>query len=409
MATLFKKNAIVNIYTPTGILLRTIGNFNDVKFTKSLNGGLSECAFQTDMKFDYGGSDLLLFNEVEIRITDGDTVTQQGDAQSRIIYTGYISMIEREANAKGEMVTIHALGYYSLLALDVLKNGSQTTLYSNTSAGLTATLGSQGAADVSLMVRAIIQQYLTNSVNPRISWDAQDIPLTGTTATYSFEQMTYADAIDALRGMAPSGTYWYVNERNKLTFKPKSATPIHKFVFGKHFSIVHVEHSLEKVRNGILLWNGQTGAGSIYTHTEDAASIGMYGRRIATDNNYGMANSNASTLLATRFLADNKTPDVKVTVTIVDNNLALDDKGDQLGYDIESIQPGDTCSFYGFSPGFDDIFRDNMIITSVDYSFDTAVVTIEIVKSSLDDLNVTYGKQIDALGTGGIGIPTTYT
>ncbi len=182
------------------------------------------------------------------------------------------------------------LGYYTRLSLDVLKNGSQTTLYSNSTTGLTTTLGSQDAADIGDMASAVIDRYRTEASDTSIYYTADDIPDTSTTATFSFSQKTYRDAIDDLKALAPEGTYWYVDETGRFSFKPTPTTATHTFVFGKHFLDVNVQRSLEKVRNVLLLWNGKTGGSSIYKHYEDTASIALYGRRTTTSNAFGVDN-----------------------------------------------------------------------------------------------------------------------
>ncbi len=240
-----RKQAIANVYQPgSGALLATWTDFSFGGFTKELNAGPSECVLQLAKVFDYSGTDLILGNDVELRVSDKDTVAQVSDSATRIVYRGYISLIEREADGPSEQVTVHLLGYYTLLSLDVLKNSLQTTLYSESSAGLTTASGSQTAADLGLMVRSILDRYAAENTSPKITYDTDDIPNTSTTATYTFQQKTYREALDALLSMAPVGTFYYVDETGKMQFKSKPTTATHKFIFGKHFSAVHVEHSV---------------------------------------------------------------------------------------------------------------------------------------------------------------------
>ena len=169
------------------------------------------------------------------RETTGDN--QHDNLSARIVYKGYISLIERAVSGTSESVTVHLLGYYTRLALDVLKNSAQTTLYSHNTTGLTTTSGSMAAADIGLMVRAVIDRYRAETTDPKIFYvGTTDIPNTGTTATYAFEQKTYREALDKLKDMAPADVYWYVNEAGRLTFKAIPSTPTHTFIFGKHFS-----------------------------------------------------------------------------------------------------------------------------------------------------------------------------
>lgn len=400
-----KKQIIANVYQPaSGALLATWTSFSFDGFQKDINAGPSECVIRLAAVFDYSGVDLLLGNDVELRVSDKDTVVQVSDSATRIVYRGYISLIERDVNGPSEQVTVHLLGYYTLLSLDYLKNGSQTTLYSESGAGLTTTSGSTTAADLGLMVRAILDRYTAETSNPRISYDPDDIPNTSTTAVYTFQQKTYREALDALLSMAPVGTFYYINEIGRVVFKSKPTTATHKFTFGKHFTTVHVEHSVEKVRNVALIWNGQTGASQVYKHYEDAGSIETYGRRAEDIKDFGVNSAAAADLLGARFLADNKYPDIKIVCAIIDNN-----GQDPFGYDIESIQPGDTCSFFGFNSGFDDIFRENMLITSVRYTLDKVELTIELLGTGVVNVQRIQGQQINDIASGGLGVPESYT
>lgn len=393
----FPKSILINVYVQsTGAFITTWKNFQFGGYTKSLDGGLSECVIKLDKVFDYSGGDLILGNDIEVRISDKDTVVVAGNG-SRIVYRGYISMIERNIDGHGEGVTVHVLGYYTLLALDILKNGSQTTLYSDTTNGLTTT--SATAADIGLMMRGIITRYIAETTNPKISYNIDDIPNTSTTATYTFQQNTYREAMDVIKQMAPTGVFYYVDELGKVKFKSKPTTPTHKFVFGRHFKKVHVQHSLEKVRNVALIWDGVTS----YIHYNDEDSIASFGRKVERFVDHGLSSA-ASALKGARFLADNAKPDVRVTCTILDNN-----GDDNMGYDIESIQPGDTCSFYGFATGFDTIFNDNMIITEVSYNLDYAEVTVEIIKSTLIEEQQNQQRDISDVTNAVGSIPASYS
>lgn len=412
---MMRKHYTARVSDQSGTFISDWNAFSLRGFTKELNAGPGECVLTLAVPFDYDGPDVAVGNDVLIRVADIDTTDDDGDHDgfgSRTIYRGYISMVERQVDGEVESVLVHLLGYYTLLGTDLLKNGTQTTLYSNSAAGLTTASGSQNAADIGLMVRAVIGRYRAETASPKIytigsGAAGDDVPDTGTTATYSFEQVTYRQAIDQLRRMAPAGTYWYCDEEGRFSFKSMPSAATHTFVFGKHFTRVRIEHSLEQVRNFLLIWNGETGASQVYQHYQDDASVAAYGRRAQTENDYGIANVNAADAKGAKFLAENKQPAVRLTCMVSDNN------GDQgFGYDIESIQPGDTCTFRGFGVeqrwGMSDIFRDNMLITKVAYSPDGAEIEVEIVKSGLQEFQDKQGDEIAALQTGGLSIPTIY-
>lgn len=399
-----RKQIVAIVSKSDGTYIKTWPQLELQGFSKEVNGGPGECVLALPLAFDYAGSDVSYGNDVELRVSDVDTMAAKAPGDPTVtIYRGYISLVERNVDGANEKLVVHLLGYYTRLGTDILKNGTQTTLYSRSTTGLTVTAGDQDAADIGLMFRTVLDRYIAETASPRIGYDAADIPNTSTTAEYSFEQKTYREALDSLKQMAPVGTFYYVNSDGRVKFSQRPTTPTHRFVFGRHFESVHVEGSMEKVRNVLLVWNGEPSApAAVYKHYEDSDSIGQYGRRTETLNDYGIDSSAAADLIATKFLAENKDPEVKVVCRIVDNN-----GGSGKGYDIEKIQPGDTCSFHGFAPGLADVFRDNMLITRVSYAPDYADVEVEVVKSGLLDFQSQQGKKLEDLGSS--GVPETYS
>ena len=400
--SVFEKQILIKVYYPTGERIDTWDSFTFNGFTKELNGGLGECVIRLEKEFNYAGNDLLVGNEVEISVRDKDTISEPNDVGMRIIYRGYISLVEREAIGQKETVVVHLLGFYTRLSVDILKNGAQTTLYSDP-AGFD--LATPTAGDTGLLVRAILDRYIAETANSKISYDPADIPDTTIDVTYAFERKTYREAIEVMKSFSPEGTFYYINEVGRVKFGLKPTTPTHRFIFGRHFQQVKFEYSLEKLRNVVLTWNGEDGAGAIYKENSDANSISKYGRRAAIVDDFGIENVNAATALAAKFLAENKDPEVKVLCTIIDNN-----KDDNLGYDIESIQPGDTCSFAGFNVDLVESFRDNMLITEVKYYLDRVELKIEVVKSDLVDFQKFNSKEISEIISGGlVQVPESYT
>ena len=400
MTQLLRKNVQVLVYTNAGNFLTVWKDIPEVSFIKNIDGGLGECVLQLPKKFDTAGPDLFLGNIVEIRVADKDTAAIGGAASTKIIYRGYISMMDRVAVGQHEGITVHLLGMFSLLAMDILKDGTQTTLYSDATAGLTT--GTASAADIGLMARAVIDRYRAENTNPQINYTTKSTPLTGTSGTYHIAQKTYADALEALRKIAPPHTFFYVDENGTLSFRVGNATPDHIFVMGKHISSITASSNIETMRNVILVWNGLV-TGAIYSHYEDVDSRQKYGRRATRINDYGIDSQAIADLMGNKFISENKDPEVKITATILDNN------GDtNFGYDIESIEPGDTCSFIGFDVSLNRIFKEGMLITKVDYTLDRTIIEAEIVRTTLQDMQSRNDKNIGELGSGGKSIPNSY-
>lgn len=397
------KQIYASVSDQSGNFLATWPSFTLDSISKSINGGLGEAVIQLPVPFSYTGAELLKGNDVEIRVADVDTDAALGGPGHKLIYKGYISLIERTIDSGVNNVTVHLLGYATRLALDILKNSNQTTLYSYAS-GLTTTIGSFAACDVGLLARSVMDRYIAETVNPKMGYQTTDVPLTSTTVEYAFEQRTYKDALDQCKQMAPAGTFYYIGEDGMLKFGQKAATPKHMFTFGRHFNKVKLSDSLENLRNFFLLWNGEPTAGIVYEHVQDAGSIAQYGRMAATDNDYGVNDTGGADAIGAKFISESKDGEITMVATIIDNN-----GPGGMGYDIESIQPGDTCTVNGFPDTVAQFFRDNMLITDVQYSPSSVQITVEIVKSGLVDLQSQQGKNIGDLQSGGLKIPPTYT
>ena len=204
---------------------------------------------------------------------------------------------------------------------------------------------------------------------------------------------TYRQVFDKILSMAPANWFYYINERGVVYFKIKPTTPTHKFVFGKHFTDIKIFKSMEKTRNSLLIWNGVTVAGICRLYTDDA-SINKYGRRVTKLFDYGLNDTDTADKIGNKFVEENKDIEIKVVCKIIDNNL-----NSNRGYDIESISPGDTCSFFGFDDSLATLFKENMLISKVYYTLNEVTLTVEVKKSSLVEWQRILDNNIDDKST----------
>jgi len=390
-----EKSISIKVYDQSGTFLKEWPNAAFSGFSKEINGGLSECIIELGVPFDYQGVELAEGNVVDITISD-----KQVPAGKRI-YSGYISLIEPHVEGNMEGVTVNLLGHYTKLSTDFLKNNVTTKLYSDSSAGLTTT-ASGSAADIGLIIRGIIDRYRAETVSPKLYYSTVSIPLAGQTALYAISLKTYREAFDKIISMYGSNYFYYIDEDGLVTVKQKPTAPTHTFQFGKHFSSVKIHKSLEKVRNFLLIWNGETGAGSVYNHYQDDASIKQYGRRSEYIEDFGIADNTSADKIGAKFIAENKDPDVKLVCELIDDNV------DSInGYDVDSVQPGDSCRFVGFNQSLSSIINDNMLITKVDYTLGKITLTIEMNKSGIVNWQNKTAKEVNDLMSQ--GIPATYS
>ena len=246
-----KKYITIKVYDAHNNFQKSWENFEFDRFSKEINGGLGACVIILGEKFDYAGSDLQINNEVQIFVTDKETI--DSDNNEILIYSGYISQIEREAI--NERIKITLLGYYTKLAQDIYKNGRTTTIVESTQ-------------DVGLMFRNLMIRYCAETSNPKLNWTQSSVYLTTTTGTYTFEMMTWRESINKILSMSPDNWFWYVNASNLVSFSPKASASYvfkyHSFIFGKHFRNIKAVTSIEKVKNSLLFWNSIVGEGEIY-------------------------------------------------------------------------------------------------------------------------------------------------
>ena len=93
-------------------------------------------------------------------------------------------------------------------------------------------------------------------------------------------------------------------------------------------------------------------------------------------------------------MSEHKEPDIKVIVEIIDNSV-----DPYTGYDIESINPGQTCIFSGFSDSLDETFKENMLITEVQYTLSKVRLTIEPTRAGIVDRLEHIARQINDSNT----------
>jgi hypothetical protein len=400
------KNISIKVYRPSGEFIKEWTGFASFStFSKEINAGLGECIIDLAIPFGYSGNDLEVNNTVDILVSDRDTASGAGAVR---IYSGYISMYEISLDEKGATASVHLLGEYTRLSVDYLKNGSQTLLYSDATSGLTTT-ASGTSADTGLIMRAIINRYRAETANPKISYDQASIPLTGQSVLYAVNLQTYREAMDKMISMYTGYSFWYVDENGTISVKNKPSSPKHIFEMDKHVKSIKIQKNIENMRNSLLFWNGESATSVVYNHYDDDASIGKFGRRREFMKDTGISDSAAADLIGENYIAENKDPEIKITVEIYDNNgYALDSLGNPVrGYDIESIQPGDTCRFVGFEPNGANFVYDNMMITKVDYYLDRAVLTIEVTKSDIINWQSKTAKEVNDMKSS--GLPATYS
>jgi len=360
------KRYLYKVFDRNNQYLTTWTDVTFQRFRKQINSGLGELQLDLARKFDDfdEGASVDHGNIVEIWVVDRDT-------PARLIYSGYISGYGPSIDGPTEHVSITCLGFLTLYAVLIYKNGTSVTLTRN-------------SYDPSNIVKDIVDrvraEYVDDVLATKINYGANSIPLTGTTVSYTFTHMCL-DALTKVQELAPSEWFFYVGADNILNFRQGDVVPTHTFTFKKDFKKIDVFKNMEEVRNQLLFWNGRDSA--------DSAYLSRLYSNTTSKNNYGYRFEKATdgrvTLLTTAdkwgnaFLAANKGIDIRASVEILDNNL-----DETRGYDIESIEPGDTCRFANLPTSASATFTENMLITSVEYTPTSVVLEVESQGAALE-------------------------
>lgn len=292
-------------------------------FRTSINSGPGELVVKLARRFDaFGeGDDIVLDRKVDVYVYDRD------EPQGALLYQGFISSYSPILEGTNEYIEITILGYAVEVGQRILKDGAGNTTIDYTS------------EDPSDIMRDVIDKYIADGGS--LTYDATTIDDTSTTVSYRFANYTVKDALDKIIELTPFDWYWRIDPDGKIYLKEQSATADHKIYIGKHVSYMKPERSIEDVRNVVYFVGGTPeGDPQLYRKYTRSASVATYGLReeVLTDSRVTLA-STADTK-AGRFLDAHESPDTRTTIRILDNN----GQNSGIGYDIESIRPGDTIS-----------------------------------------------------------------
>ena len=355
------KKYFVKIYQPNGSYINTLSDVTFNGFTKLMNGGLGNCGFTLARKIDdFKELEEIYYNyRVEIYVIDKDT-----SSEGKKIYSGFIISYNPFIDGKKEGINFSCMGYWSKLTSSILKNGTAIEITYN-------------STDPAIMIKNIIDRYRIETNNPIINYTNQSITGTGTTTSYTFNSKTYAEAIEKSRQMSPSGFYYYLDTDNILHFDGKPSLASHTFILGKHFKSINVEKTMDSVFNKIIFGNGDS-IPQIFKLYSDSNSISLYDDRWLIEIDGRVTSSTTADAIGNWLLTKNKDPKIKTTIEIIDNN------DNESGYDIESIEPGQTCRILNVNSQLSSTFTDNMVITKIDYNLDSAKIELESEKADIN-------------------------
>lgn len=361
-----EKKYSVKIYDRAGTTFR--GNYDPIggySFTKMINSGVGELTIDLARKFDtYNvANDVNLLDEIQIWVQDKDSSGVK-------IYSGYVAEITGYINGQNQGIRLRVLGYVTRLGYTLDWDGTNVSIARNS-----MTPGE--------LVKDVIDDYRTTVADDRINYGASTVNVTGTDISYTSNVKSCLETIERAREMAGEDWFWYVDANNVFYFNSYSTVPDHFFVFGKDVSSLETSKSADDIKNELIFWNGLQPDDPHFLSTRyyNATSITDYWHRFENMTDGRVTDSASADEFGATYINAYKAPNISMKFEVKDNNL-----GD--GYDIESIEPGDTCKILNLEDS--SVVGSNMVITSVQYTPEKAIVYVsdlrEITGRSLTNL-----------------------
>lgn len=330
---------------PALIAVWTDDVISEPTYRQTINGGDGELIVRLARPYDdYGeNNDVSLNNGVEVYCTDVDLPSGQ------LVYRGYISGYIPTIDNEDEYVDVRVRGYGATLPNRLLQDASGNTEITYTD------------QDPSAIFLDIINKFRTNDVG-LLNADATTIDNTLTSVSYTFNTNTYKEALDTLVGLSPVGWYWRIGADGWVYFKNKSVNAQHNFNVRKDVVTLSPEKNIEDFANEIVFIGGNTGSENLYLRKRDSNSIDVYGKVVKKVTDSRVTDTATATTIVTGLLENKATPARRTLLVVADNNGASrnlgyttydvngnavsknysDTSGTLEGYDIESVDVGDT-------------------------------------------------------------------
>ena len=297
---------------------------SEPSFRMVINGGPGEMVVRLDRDFDsFGeGDEIVLNRQVDVYVYDTDV------PNGTLLYRGYISGYSPVIDGSTEYVEITLLGYVVETGFMVLHDSDGYTglQYYN--------------EDPSNIFKDVIDKYRALDSGTLLYTDSS-VGMTGTTVTYLFNIDTIQSCLEKCVQLAPDGWYYRIDPAGTCYFKKRSATADHKFFIGKHISYVNPKKRLEDVYNRVYFVGGvPPSENQLYRLYNRTGSQGTYGIKAIKMIDQRVTLDETADTMVGRFLDANEAPRIRTSLRIMDNN----GENPDLGYNIESINPGDTLS-----------------------------------------------------------------
>jgi hypothetical protein len=196
----------------------------------------------------------------------------------------------------------------------------------------------------------------TTYMNP-LTLDQNNPTSSNTQHSYAFINQSMKSIFDTILQMLPANWFYRANMDNTVTLAQSPIVPQHTFVVGQHITAPSYKLDWTQLKNIVHM----RGAGGLTAHVS-GADVDTFGERLAL-----LADTRVTDLLTLNMLAEGALVSLDQVQLRTPIRL-IDYRGvpsPSIGYDIESIQVGDTCTILDptftpiqtFSPAYWDIAK----------------------------------------------------
>ena len=199
-----------------------------------------------------------------------------------------------------------------------------------------ATTISYSNIDIADVIKDLLNKYQLKG--GLVTYDNLSIPTVGTNISITVKNETYLGAIKRICGYLPQFWSFNIDGENKFNLVYTDLEQVdHQIYIGREGIEGSLRLSFGEVTNTVFFHGGDTGGGvKLYKKYSIPISQGLFGISETIISDERVTNVSTVDVKANQILSKKSLPIRYLEATIIDSN------GNEFGYDIDSIKPGDT-------------------------------------------------------------------
>lgn len=175
-----------------------------------------------------------------------------------------------------------------------------------------------------------------------LTLDGTNPVLSGVATQYTFENQQLIDIWNTILLLLPANYFWRVNVDQSVTLNQAPATAQNTFILGRHCVSLLYTKDWTQLKNVVYVQGGQSPTtGMAVTALAKGSDVSVYDARYLLVNETRITDQNTIDLYAAGLLTVNDQVQFRVSIRVFDYR---GDPNVGLGYDIETIKVGQTCT-----------------------------------------------------------------